>query len=73
MRKSLKWVAAATLLLPGCILVTDAAAWDDDGKLHSRASLEQRIAHLEAKLEACEAACPMACCAEKSGEAPTEK
>jgi|GEM_PF-4721608 len=61
MRKSLKLLAAATLLLPGCILVTDGE-WDDDSGTVRHSSLEHRVAALEAQMAACKAACPMPCC-----------
>ncbi len=68
MRKSLKLLAAATLLLPGCILVTKD--WDDEeDPFHSRGSLERRVAELEEQMAACKAACPMPCCNEQAAPA----
>jgi hypothetical protein len=63
MRKSLKLLAAATLLLPGCILVARDGDWDDDeGPFHGHRSLEQRVAALEDQMALCKANCPMPCC-----------
>jgi hypothetical protein len=74
MRSSLRLLAVATLLLPGCIFVAKDGAWNSDKELHhGKSSLEQRVAALEAELDHCKAACEMAAChcmAPKDGDQP---
>jgi len=65
MRRYLKLLAVAVLLLPSCILVTDQ--YDDD---HGRkSSLERRVTELEAQLHDCKAACAAAGCNCMGGKA----
>ena len=58
MRTSLKLLAVATLLLPGCILVTGDASPGS----HSRSSLEQRVAALESQMREMKESCEKSAC-----------
>ena len=72
MRASLKLLAVATLLMPGCILVTGDASPGS----RSKSALEQRVAALESQMrdmkECCEKdACK--CMEHEEGEEHEEK
>ena len=78
MRSSLKLLAVATLMLPGCILVArDGGGNSSDGHGRSYSSLEQRVAELESQIHHMQEECEMSACkcmgAEKEhGDAGTE-
>jgi len=74
MRSSLKLLAVATLLMPGCILVAKDGGYSDS---HSKSSLEQRVAALEAQVRHCqeeaeESACKCMGAEKEHGDTDTE-
>ncbi len=58
MRTSLKLLSIATLLLPGCILVTGDASPGS----RSRSALEQRVASLESQMREMKECCESSAC-----------
>ena len=63
--RSLKLLALALLLLPGCILVTD----DGHSHVSSKSSLERRVSELEEELADMKATCAKSACDCMSGKA----